>query len=162
MAAPPLAARAAGLLTRHEEALAIGQAVASEIVNDGWRTHLGFSELPEVTPRQAGHNLARLATSARLTFFAHYSTDYAGHRGGLEGGVAALERVDEFLGGVLEELPGDALLLIASDHGNIEDVSEGHTLNPALAVLLGPGAVTRRQGVRSLMDVTPAVLSWLS
>jgi hypothetical protein len=161
LAAPPLAAHAAGLLTRHEEALGRGEAVASEIVNDGWRTHLGFLDLPEVTPRQAGLNLARLVPSARLTFFAHYATDHAGHRGGLEGGVAALERVDDFLGGGLEALPKDALLLIASDHGNLEDVSGGHTRNPVLAVLLGPGAAARREGIHSLTDVTPAVLSWL-
>jgi 2,3-bisphosphoglycerate-independent phosphoglycerate mutase len=161
VAAPPLAARAAGLLTRHQEALGEGKAIASEIVNDGWRAHLGFTDLPVISPRTAGGNLGRLAASAQLTFFAHYTTDTAGHRGGMEGAVAALERVDEFLGGVLEALPEDALLLIASDHGNVEDVSMGHTTNPSLGLLSGPGALDRRSEIGSLMDVTPAVLGWL-
>ena len=161
VAAPPLAARAAGLLTRHQEALAEGSAIASEIVNDGWRAHLGFTDLPVITPRAAGRNLGRVASTARLTFFAHYTTDTAGHRGGMEGAVAALERVDEFLGGLLEALPGDALLVIASDHGNVEDVSMGHTTNPSLGLLAGPEAVERRAEIRSLLDVTPAVLRWL-
>ena len=161
VAAPPLAARAAGLLTRHEEALAEGAALASEIDNEGWRHHLGHTGLPEITPYRAGANLARLAGSARLTLFAHYATDHAGHRGGMEGGVAALEKVDAFLGGVLDALEDDALLLIASDHGNLEDVSGGHTRNPALGVLAGAGAHARADALRSLLDVTPAVLSWL-
>jgi hypothetical protein len=160
-AAPPLAARAAGLLDRHEEALALGDAVASEIVNDGWRTHLGYTDLPVIAAGDAGRNLARLASGSRLTMFAHYATDYAGHRGGMEGAVAALELVDAFLAGLLDALPEDSLLVVTSDHGNIEDVRAGHTLNPAFTLLHGPGAAERRSGLRSLTDVTPALLRWL-
>ena len=160
-AAPPLAARSAGLLDRHEDALARGDAVASEIVNEGWRAHLGFTDLPVIAAEQAGRNLARLVAGARLTLFAHYATDYAGHRGGMEGAVFALERVDSFLAGLLDAFPDDALLLITSDHGNIEDVRRGHTLNPALGVLHGPDAAERSDELRSLVDVAPAVLRWL-
>ena len=160
-AAPPLAAQAAGLLTRHEEELAQGSAVASEITNDGWRRFLGYAQVPEVSAWEAGGNLSRLASAARLTFFAHYATDQAGHRGGLEGAVSALEKVDAFLGGVLDHLAPDTLLLLASDHGNVEDMTAGHSLNPALGVLKGPDAVTRSREIASLLDVTPAVLRWL-
>ena len=85
LAAPPLAARAAGLLNRHVEHLARGQAVASEIVNSGWQVHLGHEDLPEVTAVAAGTTLARIAASHDITFFAHYATDIAGHRGGWRG-----------------------------------------------------------------------------
>jgi hypothetical protein len=161
LAAPPLAARAAGVLTRHEEDLAAGEAVASEIVNDGWIRHLGHAGLPRVTAEEAGRNLGRIAAGADLTVFAHYSTDYAGHRGGMPGAVEALERVDRFLRGVLEALPADATLLVASDHGNVEDVSGGHTRNPVLGVLAGPGAVERSRGLDGITDVAGAVVGWL-
>ena len=161
LAAPPLAARAAGLMTRHEGELARGEAIASEILNTGWREHLGHTELPVVTAAQAGATLARIAAAHRLTFFAHYATDTAGHRGGMDGAVAALERVDEFLGGYLGAAPPDAVLLIASDHGNVEDVSGGHTRNPVLGVIAGPHAERRAAGLGSILDVTPAVLGWL-
>lgn len=137
VAAPPLAARAAGVLTRHREALARGEAVASEIVNEGWRTHLGAVELPRITPEDAGRNLARIARDFQLTFFAHYLTDLAGHRGGMVGAIQALERVDAFLAGILSELEADISLVLASDHGNVEDVSGGHTRNPALGLATG-------------------------
>ncbi len=161
-AAPPLAAEAAGLLTRHEQALERGEAVSSEIVNTPWRTHLGFTHLPEVTPRGAGRNLARIAADAHLTLFAHYGTDHAGHRGGMSGAVEALERVDAFLGGVLEALPSDALLVVASDHGNIEDVRAGHTRNPALLLLAGPGSRRVRSRLRPTGPNGPATIADLA
>lgn len=157
VAAPPLAALGAGLLHRHHEALARGEAIASEIVNDGWRRHLGLRDLPRVDAQDAGRNLARLTREADLTLFAHYQTDTAGHRGGMEGGAAALERVDAFLGGILDEAPGDLLILVASDHGNVEDVTGGHTLNPALGMAVGDGAAALSR-LERLTDVAPAVL----
>jgi len=156
VAGPPLAARGAGLLTRHEEALAEGRAVASEIVNDTWRRYLGPEWLPDVSEADAGRNLGRIAGDADLTLFAHYATDTAGHRGGMQGAVAALERVDRFLAGVLETAPDDTTLLLASDHGNLEDVSGGHTRNPALGVASGPGAAVLARRARAIQDVAHA------
>lgn len=157
LAGPPLAARGAGVLTRHEEALGSGEAVSSEIVNDGWRRHLGFDWLPDVTPEDAGRNLARIAGGHDLTLYAHYATDTAGHRGAMDGAVAALERVDVFLRGVLEAMGEDVLLLLASDHGNIEDVRTGHTRNPALGIAVGVGAEETGR-LTDLRDVAGFVL----
>lgn len=156
IAGPPLAARGAGVLDRHEDALAGGVAVASEIVNDGWRDHLGHRHVPLITPADAGRNLAATASEYDFTLYAHYTTDTVGHRRDLPAAVAALERVDAFLGGVLDRLSGDTLLLVASDHGNIEDVTTGHTRNPALGLAAGPGA-REAGGLRDLREVTPFV-----
>jgi len=161
VAGPPLAARGAGVLDRHEEALGEGRAVSSEIVNDGWKRHLGHDWLPDVTPEDAGRNLARIAVGADLTLYAHYATDTAGHRGGMAGCVAALERVDRFLGGLLAALDDDATVVLASDHGNIEDVSAQHTRNPALGLVVGPAPHALATGMRSIADVAPTVLAHL-
>jgi len=160
IAAPPLAARGAGVLNRHEEALGAGMAVSSEIVNDGWREHLGHDGLPVVTPAEAGVNLARICADVDLTLYAHYSTDTAGHRGVLTDAVEALVRVDDFLAGLTSALASDTLLLIASDHGNIEDVRGGHTANPALGIAAGPHADRARE-MTDLRDVTPFILDVL-
>lgn len=160
VAGPPLAARGAGLLTRHVEALQAREALTSELGTEGWRRHLGHDHLPDVTPEAAGGILARLASGARVALYAHYATDTAGHRGGMAGCVAALERVDRFLGAVVAALPRDHLLLVVSDHGNIEDVRGGHTRNPALGLVVGPGARERAATLRTLTDVADAVLRW--
>ncbi len=157
-AGPPLAALGADVLTRHTPELAAGQAVASEIVNDGWRERLGRTELPAVTAAQAGANLARLAGAHDLTLFAHYTTDLVGHRGTFGECVEAVERVDAFLGGLVDALPSGTTLVVASDHGNLEDARGGHTRNPALGLVVGPGARTLASRMRSLLDVAPALL----
>lgn len=159
--APPLAALAAGLLVRHADALRRGEAVASEIVNTGWRTRLGHTDLPDVSPETAGRTLARIAAGADLTVFAHYATDLAGHRGGMSGAVRALQLVDCFLAGVLDALPEHTLLVIASDHGNIEDVTGGHTRNPALGLVVGDGAPALAQRLGAITDVAGALLGSL-
>lgn len=154
---PVIAARAAGLLTRHTAHLARGEAVASEIVNDGWRERLGRSEVPPITPHQAGRNLARIARAHDLTFYAHYATDTVGHRGTHADAVAVLERLDRFVGGILKELPEEVLLLVVSDHGNIEDARVGHTRNPAVGLAVGAGH-ERLESASSLLDIPSLVL----
>lgn len=161
IAGPPLAARGAGLLTRAQPELARGQAVSSEIVNDRWRTRWPEDRIPSVTADEAGRVLARLAAPVDLTFYAHYATDIAGHRGSAEECRTALERVDDFLGGILAELPADHLLLVASDHGNVEELGGAHTRHPALGVLVGPRARERSAAFESLLDPTPAILDWI-
>lgn len=161
VAGPPLAARGAGVLDRHEEALRAGRAVASEIVNDGWRRYFGNDAAPVVTEEDAGRSLAGIAAGADLTLYAHYATDTAGHRGGMAGAVAALERVDRFLAGVLDALPPSCTLLLTSDHGNVEDVRTGHTRNPAMGVAAGEGARDLTEDLHTIADVPAAVLRHL-
>ncbi len=156
---PPLAALGAGLLTRHTDALRRGDAVASEITNHGWIERL-HRDLPRIGPEEAGRNLARIAAVHDLTLFAHYTPDYVGHRGTWDEAVAALERVDSFLAGLLDALPEGALLIVASDHGNIEDITREHTTNPALGLVVGQGHEEVRR-LEHLWDVPRAILEVL-
>ena len=159
-AAPPLAADAAGLLCRHAAELATGHAVSSEIVNTGWRDRLGHGEVPQITPYEAGMNLARIATSVDFTFYAHYTTDSAGHTCDAEEAVEALERVDQFLSAVVDGLGDGDALVVASDHGNLEDLTGGHTRNPVLGLLAGAAATTDRPP-SSILDVAPFLMDLL-
>jgi 2,3-bisphosphoglycerate-independent phosphoglycerate mutase len=158
-AGPMLAAQSAGVLTRGAAELAEGRAVASSITNERWREHLG-NDMPQVTPQEAARTLAGIAAQADVTLFAHYDTDYTGHRGDLAGAAAALERVDAFLGALADVLPADTLLVVSSDHGNVEDVRGGHTLNPVPVLALGVGR-EHFVNARSLMNVTPMILNAL-
>jgi phosphopentomutase len=156
-----LAARGAGILDRHEEALADGSAVASEIVNDGWREKLGHATVPRITAEAAGVNLARISDAADLTLYAHYATDTAGHEERLDVAIESLVRVDAFLRGLLSELASDTLLLVASDHGNIEDVRGGHTRNPVLGIAAGPGS-GRAATMTDIREVPAFILDMLA
>jgi hypothetical protein len=160
-AGPPLAALGAGVLTRHTHALETGAAVASEITNEGWRERLGRGAVPDIDPATAGHNLAAIAAAHDLTLYAHYATDYAGHRQDMRAAVDALEKVDAFLGGLVSAGADDVLIIVAGDHGNIEDVRAGHTRNPAIGLVIGPDHAAVAARLHSLADVAPAVLDAL-
>lgn len=159
-AAPPLAARAAGVLTRDLPELEAGRAVASSITHEQWRARVG-EVVPDVSVEEAGRRLAAIAAEAHLTLFAHYDTDLVGHREDRAASIAALEKVDAFLGGVVDALPADALLVVASDHGNVEEVSRGHTLNPVPVIAWGAGREHLAGRVRALTDVAPTLLGLL-
>lgn len=159
-AAPPLAARAAGVHFRGLPELYAGNALASSITNERWRAHAG-DDLPDVSVDEAARRLVRIAGEAEVTLFAHYDTDYAGHRGALDGAVAALERVDAFLGAVADALPGDMLLVVGSDHGNVEDATAGHTTHPVPVLAVGPGRERVAERVRDIAGVAPVILELL-
>jgi 2,3-bisphosphoglycerate-independent phosphoglycerate mutase len=159
-AAPPFAARAAGALTRDERDLHAGTAVASEIEHTAWIARVDPTLHP-VTAAAAGATLAGIAATADVTLFAHYATDTVGHTRDHVAAVEALERVDRFIGGLLAAADPDLLVVITSDHGNIEDVAAAHTLNPVPLIAVGPGAETVAAGATSIADVAPAMLRLL-
>jgi 2,3-bisphosphoglycerate-independent phosphoglycerate mutase len=80
----------------------------------------------------------------------------------MTGAVEALERLDAFLSGIVASLPEDMLLLMVSDHGNIEDVRTGHTRNPAVGLVVGPAHVELSRRLRTLTDITPSILDTLA
>jgi 2,3-bisphosphoglycerate-independent phosphoglycerate mutase len=160
-AGPPLAAIGAGLLTRHTRELERGDAVASELTNEGWRERLGRTNVPAIDAGTAGRNLARIAVQHDVTLFAHYSTDYAGHRQDMGAGVEALERLDAFLEGLLDQSGDDLLTFIVGDHGNIEDVRTGHTRNPALGIVIGRDHERISSRISALTDITPLIIEVL-
>lgn len=155
-AAPPLVAQSVGELTRGAAELFAGNAVASSITHERWREHLG-EEVPQVTAEQAARTLARLAGEVDLTLFAHYDTDSAGHRGAPDDAVAAVEKLDAFVGALAEAVGPETLLVLSSDHGNLEDARVGHTRNPVPVLAIGPGREAFA-AVREITDVAPALL----
>lgn len=158
-AAPPLVAQSVGALVRGAAELFAGDAVASSITHERWTEHLG-REVPQVTAEDAARTLARIAGEADVTLFAHYDTDYSGHRGGLDAGLAAVARLDLFLAALADAIPPDLLLVVSSDHGNLEDARGGHTRNPVPVIILGPGRDAFAE-VRAITDVAPAILNAL-
>lgn len=159
--APPLAAVAAGLLGRGAAALRSHTAVASSITNERWQDHLGERAVPSVSAEEAGRTLAGLAATAEVTLFAHYDTDTAGHRADMPAAVRAIEKVDAFVGGLCHHLPADVLMVITSDHGNLEDARGGHTRNPVPVLAIGPCHERVGEAVKTIADVVPLLLNLL-
>jgi 2,3-bisphosphoglycerate-independent phosphoglycerate mutase len=121
---------------------------------------LGHPDVSPVTPRDAGYHLWHIAEEHDFTLFEYWLTDHAGHSQNLEQGISALENFDQFLFGFLEKFQArDSLMVLISDHGNIEDLSvKTHTRNPVPCVAAGHLADEFASSVRNLTHITPAIL----
>lgn len=158
----PMAANNAGVHLRTKDDLYAGQALSAEFTGHGWREHLGFSDAPLLDPHTAGQQLAALARQYDFSFFEFWLSDYAGHKQEMDQAVQILENFDAVLGGLLEAWKDDeGLVLITSDHGNLEDLStRKHTANPVPGLVIGSPDLRARfmEGVEDLSGVTPAIL----
>ncbi len=158
-----LAAHLGGVPFRGHDELARGEALSAFVTNEMWESRLGVPGMPTITAQAAGVHLARLTQAHALTLFEYFATDMAGHRAEPAMALDVLGRLDGLLDGLLAALdPQRDLLLVTSDHGNLEDVTTtDHTLNPVPALLWGARAGEMATRLGSLVDVTPAVLRWL-
>ncbi|MCL6451083.1 MAG: hypothetical protein K6T75_07325 [Acetobacteraceae bacterium] len=158
--ATTVAALGAGVRLRTFKELEQGRAVTHDVTGAHVR-RLGL-EVEEVAPEEAGRRAARVAAEHNFTLFEHFLTDLFGHAGDLEGGRALLEVIDGFLAGALEvALSRGVTVVVASDHGNLEDASVStHTVNPVPTLAVGPGWEAF-SGVGSLTDIAPAVMEVL-
>lgn len=153
----PLAATAAGLTLAGEAEVRGGQALGADFTNAFWRSDLA-SDVPVYTPREAGQRLARAARAHDFALFEHWITDYVGHRGSLSDGIAVMEQFDQVLAGVLDEWDlGADLVVVTSDHGNLEDLSHRHhTYNRVPTLVLGAGR-SAFDAVQDLTGLVPAM-----
>jgi hypothetical protein len=163
LSANQLALRVADVVMPGPEALFAGRALSSDFTGEGWRTVLGFADAPVLAPREAGRQMARLARDFRFSFFDHWVTDYVGHRGTLDEAVARLQVFDGVVAGLLDEWDdAEGLIVITSDHGNIEDLSKrGHTTNPVPTLIIGQRSHEFAHGLADLTHFAPRILGAL-
>ena len=161
----PLAVTAAGISLFTQDDLFHGRAVSADFTGQGWHDLLDIPETPILSPYAAGCRLAAVAQEYDFAMFEYWASDYAGHGQNMSRACELLETLDDVLGGLLEAWHDDqGLILITSDHGNLEDLStRHHTLNPVPALVIGiPRA---RQdfvfGLSSLLDIAPAIVKYI-
>ncbi len=157
----PLAVTSAGLALKTAADLHAGQALAADFTAQGWRDVLHLADTPVITPFQAGARMTEIAAQHDLTFFEYWLSDYAGHRQEMPQALSLLATLDDVLSGILHAWQDDqGLVLITSDHGNLEDLStRRHTRNPVPAILIGSSQLRRdfSAGLNSLADLAPAI-----
>ena len=148
------------------DSLNSGDAVSADITGIGWEA-LGHSDATVIPPEEAGRRLGLLSRRYDFVLFEYWKTDHAGHAMSFGEAAKVLDPLDKMLSGLLEELDERTLLLITSDHGNIEDLSRKvHTLNDVPLVLHGKEHSRMAESVRShggsdLSCVTPAIIDFL-
>ncbi|MFZ0545018.1 MAG: hypothetical protein WAM60_06255 [Candidatus Promineifilaceae bacterium] len=155
----PLAATSAGLSLKTADDLKAGRAVSPGFTGQAWKEHLGYSDIPVMSLFEAGQQIAAVAQTYQFSFFEHWPSDRSGHRGTLAEAVQHLEMIDEALGGLFDAWDWDnGLLIITSDHGNIEEKHHRqHSNNPVPTILFGRDHAELVQQINNLADIAPVV-----
>jgi hypothetical protein len=112
---------------RGKKDLMENRAVCHDLTRERIRHDRGYDG-PLITPEEAAEHLIGIANDHDFTLFEFFETDRAGHSGDREKVFQCLEKLDRFFSKVWNF---QGLLIVTSDHGNIEDLSvRTHTLNP--------------------------------
>ena len=117
-------------------------------------------DIKAISPQKAAENLYNLSRKYDLTLFEHFVTDIAGHKAEMQEAVKIIETLDSFLETLIDKMNFEEdVLILTSDHGNIEDLSVNtHSMNKVPVIILGKKANTIDMRINSLTDVMPFVL----
>ena len=153
------AALSAGLTLSGEDELRAGTAISGDWTGEGWRTQLNYTDTPQITAFEAGKQLVILSRKYDFAFFPHWLTDIVGHRGPMERAVELLEAFDQALAGILSEWQDDeGLVVVTSDHGNIEEIgNRKHTENDVPTLVIGGRRHEFAKNITDLSDLVPAI-----
>lgn len=133
------------------------EALTAEIVQNAWRERLNI-ELPKIDATEAARRLLNVVPNYDLVMYEYYLTDKAGHNQKIEDARTVLNTLDEFLLHIIKEKRSEDVLVITSDHGNLEDLStKTHTRNEVPLFVLGEG-VDIFGKIESLVDVKGGIL----
>ena len=157
----PLAVTNAGIPLFTQKDFFAGRALSADFTGNGWRQMLGFPDAPALSADEAGHKLVSLAKEYDFSLFEYWASDYAGHKQQMETAVELMETFDGVLGGLVEEMKeersknrDEMLVLVTSDHGNMEDLStRKHTDAHVPALVIGE-KIAREEFTRKISDLT--------
>ncbi|HCW51782.1 MAG TPA: hypothetical protein DGR79_06960 [Clostridiales bacterium] len=145
------AALAAGLRLRTVEDLLAGQAVYHDVTC--WTIHGQHYGVPLVTAEEAAARALKVARAHDFCLYEYFLTDIAGHGQDRDLATGVLKNLDDFLAAVVGGLDDEReTLVVASDHGNVEDLTCGtHTANRVPVLAFGRRA---RETVEGLEDIS--------
>ena len=161
MIAGMYAAISAGVKFRNIDDLKDCNAVSTDLTASRWKD-IGHPDAPVLTPFEAGEVLASISNNHHFTLFEYFLTDKAGHERSMKKAVSLLGGLDDFLRGVHGRIDRHTLVLLTSDHGNMEELSiKTHTRNPVPVLLFGNTDRFPADEIRSRSDITPAIRTFL-
>ena len=155
----PLAYTSAGYSLFTQEDLFAGQALSADFTGQGWRSMLKIAEAPLLSVLEAGEKLAELAQRVDFSMFEYWASDYAGHKQNMDWAVEQLETFDGVIEGLVKNWNiADDLIIVTSDHGNMEDLStRRHTDAMVPALVIGEKHQRFTCGLTDLTGIAPRI-----
>lgn len=112
---------------------------------------------PVEDPRSQGRKLVRMSRNYDLALFEYFLSDKAGHEQNWEMSKYIINVLEEFILGIMDEMDQDnELLVVTSDHGNMEDLGvKTHTGHEVPTISYGKHADLFAEKVKKLTDIPP-------
>ena len=112
-----------------------------------------------MSAHEAGGKLAQLAGGYDFSMFEYWASDYAGHKQNMDWAIEQLEAFDSVLEGLVKNWNmGEDLILITSDHGNMEDLStRRHTHAKVPGLVIGLEHQRFTDGLTDLTGIAPRI-----
>jgi hypothetical protein len=119
----------------------------------------GF-QVPIFTAEKAGLILAKASKCYDFCLYEYFKTDHAGHAQNIDNAVSLLIQLEKFILTVIANIDlKNSLIIITSDHGNIEDISiTTHTRNPVPLIVWGKNADQLLSQVHTIQDIANVLL----
>jgi 2,3-bisphosphoglycerate-independent phosphoglycerate mutase len=162
VSATTAAVEAAGLRFNVVDDLRAGRAVYQDFTNE-MLVERGV-KVGTRTPEEAGEVMATIVAGNRFTLYEYFITDKIGHAQDREAARRVLPMLARFIRTLLTILDlRNSTVILTSDHGNVEDLSvRNHTLNPVPTIVWGRHRERIASSIRSLTDITPAIINVLT
>ncbi len=155
-----LMTQSVNLILNSTEEVLNEEALTAEIVQNAWRERLNI-DLPKINATEAAQRLLNVVPNYDLVMYEYYLTDKAGHNQKIQDAQTVLKTLDEFLLHIIREKRSEDVLVITSDHGNLEDLStKTHTRNEVPLFVMGEGAGAL-ENIESLTGVKEGILKVL-
>ncbi len=110
-------------------------------------------------PKDLGFQLTQNFRDYGLILYEYFITDKIGHAMDWSNAERVIFNLEEFFAGILKGIDiNQDLLIVSSDHGNMEDLSQkNHTENPAATILYGKDADRIAGNIHTLADIVPEI-----
>ncbi len=118
----------------------------------------------EFTPEEAGKILLKNTEHYDFILYEYFLTDKAGHKQDSREAINILESLNRFITYIIENKSENTLIVITSDHGNIEDLSiKTHTYNKVPCIISDDFKnFVEPDNINSLTDVYDLIVKTLS
>lgn len=122
----------------------------------------GFN-IPLFSHHEAAEIIAHASNKFNFVLYEFFLTDHIGHKQNMEKAVDILISLENLVKSLITKIDLDnTLLIITSDHGNIEDISvKTHTRNKVGTYLWGRESDKLVYRINSLTDISKIILDYL-
>ncbi len=146
----------------YDKELQEGKAVPADLTGEFLKRY--YPDVKIITPEESGKVIANLLDEYDFVMYEFPFTDEAGHNQDFELAMKYIDRIEKFLDSLLLNVKIDKhLIILTSDHGNIEDLSvKTHTMNKVPTIVWGKSKEKVAQKIKSLLDITPVIIEYLN